>query len=213
MPERLFNVALAAKGLPPATRCTLLRRRAEVQRGLARWRSLLEAATLEQRFTPEQTVEFAEVLSELAAPSDARAAATLAQETKDARLRAGLLVRQAELAIDSKVGADLAWQVHEMGRLRTDRYEWACRLWNAADQPQRVIGFLEEKLRRGFTLVEPELVELATAYRNARRPVDAQRAATTRPAPPPQEPGQPAPRSSGGGLGGGGMRGMGGGMF
>jgi len=143
------------------------------------------------------------VLSELTAPADARAAATLAQETKDARLRAGLLVRQAELAIDFRVGSDLAWQVHEMGRLPRDRYEWACRLWNAADQPERVIGFLEEKLRRGHALIGPELIELGTAYRNAGRPVDAQRAATTHPAPPPQEPGQPAPQGPGGGLGGG----------
>jgi len=154
-----------------------------------------------RRTWPERTWEFEQVLGELTAPADAQAAATLAQETKDVRLRAGLLVRQAELAIDPKVAADVAWQVHEMGRLAPDRYEWACRLWNAANQPGRVIGFLEEKLRRGYTLIDSELVELATAYREVRRPIDAERAATTRPALPPPLPGQPAPQ--GGGMGGG----------
>jgi len=198
--DRLFDAALGAKDLPPSTRGDLLRRRAEVQSGLARWRSLLEAATLVRRTSPERTGEFAQVLSELTAPADAPAAATLAQETKDARLRAGLLVRQAELAIGPKVAADLAWQVHEMGQLPVDRHVWSCRLWNAANQPARVIDLLEERLRRGHALGGPELAELAAAYRQAHRPVDAERAATTPPAPPPQKPSQPAPQGMGGGM-------------
>jgi hypothetical protein len=197
--DRLFDVALSANHVPPSTRCALLGRRAEVQGGLARWRSLLQAAMLGQRSSPERTPEFAQVLSELSAPSDAQAAAALARETGDARLRGHLLLRQAELAIGAKVTADLAWQVHEMGQLPADQYDWACRAWNAADQPGRVIGLLEARLRRGHALGQSELAELAAAYRRVHRPVDAERAVTTPPAPQ-KRAGQPAPQGMGGGM-------------
>jgi tetratricopeptide (TPR) repeat protein len=195
--ERLFEAALGVKDLLPATRRGLLHRRAEVQSGLARWRSLLEAATLASPSHPDRTTESSQVLNELTAPADAQAAAVLAREVKDVVLRAGLLLRQAELAIDSKVAADLIWQVREMGRLPVDRYEWACRTWNGVGQPEHVIELLEERLRRGRRLSDSELVELAVAYRQANRPVDAKRAETTARLP---KPNQLAPQGMGGGM-------------
>jgi len=96
---------------------------------------LLAAAALASERSPERTEEFEQLVSELTSPADAQAAATLANETKDARLGSRLLLRQAELAIDPKVAADAAWQVHEMGRLPAARCDWASRSWNAAKQP------------------------------------------------------------------------------
>lgn len=92
---------------------------------------------------------------------------------------------------------------HAEAALPVDRYEWACRMWNVAGQPERVIGLLEERLRRGRGLSDSELVELALAYRQANRPVDARRAETTARIPKPNQgptPNQRAPQGMGGGM-------------
>ena len=165
---------------------------------------LLEAP----RTTPEWSRHFEQLLGELSAPADAQAAAILAAETKAAGLRSRLLMRKAELAIDANLAADLAWQVHQMQKLPADQIAWACGLWNAARQSGRTIEVLENRLRRSKTLDKEELKELATAYRHANRPIDAQRADTTPPPTPPQQPGQAQPMPGGFGMGGMGGQGM-----
>jgi hypothetical protein len=206
--DSFFKKALTDKDLAGPARGALLLRRAEVQTGLARWRSLLAAAQLAPRTTPEWSRHFEQLLGELSAPADAQAAAILAAETKAAGLRSRLLMRQAELAIDANLAADLAWQVHQMQKLPADQIAWACGLWNAARQSGRTIEVLENRLRRSKTLDKEELKELATAYRHANRPIDAQRADTTPPPTPPQQPGQAQPMPGGFGMGGMGGQGM-----
>jgi len=198
--DRLLDRALAQKDLTPEARRTLLNARARVQGGLARWRSLLSAIQLAPSTSPERARELERLLDELRTPADAAAAATLARETDDPRLRGRLLLREAELAIDTNLAADVAWQVHQMGQLPAERNAWACWLWNTANQPGRTIGRLEGKLRRGGTLDEFELSTLETAYREANRPIDAQRAATTIPSPPPRNPSRTETRAPGVGF-------------
>jgi hypothetical protein len=111
-----------------------------------------------------------------------------------------LLLREAELAIDTNLAADVAWQVHEMGQLPAGRNAWACWLWNTANQPGRTIGLLEGKLRRRGALDEFELSALETAYLGANRPIDAKRAATATPAPQPQNPSRTETRAPGVGF-------------
>jgi hypothetical protein len=195
--DRLFEKALSDKELTPSARYELLVRRAAVQSGLARWRSLLAAATLAPDVSPEGSTEFDTLVGELISAEDARAAVALANETKDARLRSRLLVRQAELVIDSKLAADVAWRIHETDELPAERIAWACGVWNAAGQPGRTIAVLEKRLLRGKALGQAELKELEAAYRAAQRPVDAQRAATTAP---PKQPGSPEAMSGSGGF-------------
>jgi tetratricopeptide (TPR) repeat protein len=206
--DSFFKKALADKDLAGPARGVLLLRRAEVQTGLARWRSLLAAAQIVPSTTPEWSRHFEQLLGELSAPADAQAAAILAAETKDTQLRSRLLMRQAELAIDAQLAADLAWQVHQMEKLPADQIAWACGLWNAARQSGRTIEVLENRLRRGKALDQEELKELATAYRQSSRPIDAQRADTTPPPAPPQPPGQAQPMPGGSGMGGIGGQGM-----
>jgi len=199
--DRLFEKALASKDLSASSRQELLLRRAAVQRGLVRWRSLLAAATASPGIPSDRGTEVDQVLGELTEPGDAQAAAVLAAETKDVRIRNRLLVRQAELAIDAKLASDLAWQVHQAGGLPAERIAWACRLWNADGQPGRTIDVLESRLRRGKALGQRELSELAAAYRHSNRPTDARRAETTPAELAPRNPNLQEPPSMGGGMG------------
>jgi hypothetical protein len=79
--------------------------------------------------------------------SDAARYALMAR-TKDAELVAELLVREAELTKDKKRAGDLAWQVHESGRLGDARLDWACQVWQRAGQAERVIQTCEAALRQ-----------------------------------------------------------------
>lgn len=87
-----------------------------------------------------------------------------------------------------------------MKKLSDGEIAWACGLWNAARQASRTIEVLEDRLCRGKALDEVELKELAIAYRQANRPIDAQRADTTPPPSPPQPPGPPGAVPGGTGM-------------
>ncbi len=213
---RLYEKALAEKAMPAGSRRELLRRKADAESGLARWRSLLAAAMLLPEQDPRRAEEVRVMLDELQEPGDAAAAEALAAEAPPA-IRGAILQRQAELTPDPRVAAEILWKAQALDRGFADRTGWWCQTWNHAERPQWVIQFLERQRREGANLTLGELVELERAYRAVGRPTDAQRAATTPPAPPPAvetpplalpplSPGSPAsPRSRarGGRMGGG----------
>lgn len=195
--QRVYDQALAAPGLGPTTRADLLRRRADVQVGLARWRSLLEAAHLTMQSQEKATkaaakdarqgqepafmpLSFNVLLSELDHAADAAAAATLAAEAKHPLLRTYLLIRRAQLTPDPQVAAQVLEQAANLGPLPDEFVPWACSQWIAAGRHAMVIRELEGRLRTGKRLWESELALLEQAYRTLGREQDALRAASSR---------------------------------
>ena len=78
------------------------------------------------------------------------------------------------------MAAELVWTLHRAGQLGADRLAWACQVWNAAGQLQRVIDVCEAELRAGRVLPPDAIDQLAQAYRAANRHQDARRAASGR---------------------------------
>jgi len=191
---RVCDQALATPGLTPAVRAELLGRRAEAQVGMARWRTLLEAATLlmpmlekdrgkaarEPLLRSPRPSPFYTLLFELNSAHDAAAAAALAAEAKSPLLRMHLLICQAELTPDPQVAADALQRAATLAPLPDEYVVWACRQWNAVGRPAEVIRELEGRLRAGKRLWEGGYDLLEQAYRAVGRELDAMRAASSR---------------------------------
>jgi len=94
--DGLFARALGHKGLSEYERRSLLRRRADVNIGLARWRLLLQAALLPSTSADQRDLLVQTVLRELVSPLDAELAGVLAEETRDPAVRIKLLRRTRE---------------------------------------------------------------------------------------------------------------------
>jgi hypothetical protein len=187
----LLDRALGAEGLAPAERCRLLSARAQVQVGMARWSSLVEAAALMPEAGPERMAAVRALLAEL---TD-EAAGQLAASTKDTNLKWQLLLRQAEVTLDLKLRADVGWRLFEAGRLTGQDSGWICRAWNQTDQHGHTIRFCEDCLRAGRALSDAETAELEEAYRATDRPEAVRRVRTA-------DPGEVKPPAQGGmGLG------------
>lgn len=194
---QVYNRALASPALLPRVQADLLRRRADVQVGLPRWRSLLEASrlVLESHEKGENVarkqgpplpapfvmpVAFRILLAELEHPDHAASAAALAAEAKHPVLRSYLLVRQAQLTPDPQVAAEVLEQAAKIGPLPDEFVPWACSRWNATGRHRVVIRELEAWSRAGKRLSETHLAFLEQAYRAAGREKDALRAASSR---------------------------------
>ncbi len=191
---QVYDQALATPGLALGVRVDLLRRRADVQTGLARWRSLLEAASLilddekeeshQQAATspscPLPPAPFQVLLAELNHPRDAAAADALAAEARHPVLRTYLLVLRAQLTPDPEASAAALDQAAKLGPLPGEFMSWACTRWNATGRHVQTIRQLEGWLRAGQTLWETHLALLEEAYRATGREQDALRAASSR---------------------------------
>lgn len=191
---RVYDQDLAAPALALGVRVDLLRRRADVQTGLARWRSLLEAANLilddEKEKSPEQAATdysypllpapFQVLLAELNHPRDAAAADALAAEARHPVLRTYLLVLRAQLTPDPEASAAALDQAAKLGPLPGEFMFWACARWNGTGRHAQTIRQLEGWLRAGRPLWETHLALLEEAYRAAGREQDALRAASSR---------------------------------
>jgi len=186
--RELFVLSLWPKDLAPPRRYVLLRRAAETEDVRHRCDLLLEAASLMPARAEERSECLGLLTAELLEPE---VAGELAACTKDAHLKARLLVRQAELTRDGELKGELYWQVHQLGELIDEDLETAVETWNGMRQPQRVIEAVEAQLRSGKDWPSPSVIQgLEAAYRAAGRPSDARRAATSDPEP--RAPGQPA---------------------
>jgi hypothetical protein len=174
--ESLFGRALDAKNLPAEDRYRLLCRWAGARQGVSRCEKLLEAAKLKASGSRERFECVGLVRQVLSTAAQAETAGQLAAKIDDAELSGELLLLQSELTHDSSLAAELVWQLHETGRLNVARLAWACQVWNRVHQSQRVIAACEKALRSGLILPAEATTELAAAYREEGRDLDAKRA-------------------------------------
>ncbi len=174
--ESLFGRALDAKNLPAEDRYRLLCRWAGARQGVSRCEKLLEAAKLKACGSRERFECVGLVRQVLSTAAQAETAGQLAAKIDDAELSGELLLLQSELTHDSSLADELVWQLHETGRLNVARLAWACQVWNRVHQSQRVIAACEKALRSGLILPAEATTELAAAYREEGRDLDAKRA-------------------------------------
>ena len=189
--EQLARAALAVETLHDAERYALLLRLAQWREGADRCRTLLDAALLQPAESPQRADVLQRLLAELTVPARAELAGWLATLTDEADLRSALWTRQAELTHDTRLAAELFWQVHSLGRLGDRRLAKASRIWNQTDHAARVVRVCEQRLRSGQSLPPGVAEQLAAAYRAEGRPNDARRAASQPPTPVSPAPGQP----------------------
>jgi hypothetical protein len=188
--DRLAEAALAIKTLDDAARYALLLRTAKWREGADRCRTLLDAALLQPIESPQRADVLQRLLAELTVPVRAELAGWLATLTEEADLRSALWTRQAELTHDTRLAAELFWQVDSLGRLGDGRLAKASQIWNQSGHAGRVIGVCEQRLRAGQSLPPGVAEQLAAAYRAEGRPNDARRAASQPPSPVSPAPGQ-----------------------
>jgi hypothetical protein len=179
--DKLFTQALSQDDLEPGRRYELLLRLANIHGGVRRWKALLEAASLQPADSAARRECLDTVLIEFDRPAHAEIAGSLADAAKDPQIELELRFRQAELTPDWNESSEIVWAVHESGRLPHERLAWACRRWNDADQPNRVIEAAESRLRFGRPLPDDVPIQLEAAYRSVGRKNDAKRAATIDP--------------------------------
>jgi hypothetical protein len=186
--EDVARAALAIETLDDATRYMLLLRLAQWREGAERSRTLLEAAQLQPADSRQRADCLQRLLAQLIDPAHAELAGWLATQTDQADLRSALWIRQAELTRDTRLAAELFWQVQQSGRLDDGRLVTALRIWNRAGHAARVIEICEQRLRAGCRLPDGAAEHLAAAYLAEKRPMDARRAASHPPRPTPTTP-------------------------
>jgi hypothetical protein len=179
----LIAAALARKSTVESDREQLLTRRAETETGLARWRTLVEAASLLPVDSPARHKTVGKVFQEIAKTEDPSPASALAEETKDRQIGTALLLAQADFEVrqgNSKVAADIWWKLYEEHELPVARFSLFVSHLHRARQHERVISFVEDRLRNGET-VDISVIEsvLPLAYDAVGRHNDAKRARTT----------------------------------
>jgi hypothetical protein len=176
------NIMRQALARPEATaerRQRLLMRRADLEKGDTRWRTMVEALELLPAESPLRAASADLILAELTSPDLVEQAGLLAQLTKDPRLQTKLLLRQADLYVarsNAVAAAAVGWALFETRQLPADRFDWLLeRLRNAGDN-ERLILLVEDRLRRGAALNQIQIEALATAYDAVGRPDDSLRA-------------------------------------
>ena len=179
--ERLWKIALANPVVTPERRFEILLSRADVQKGLPRWRTIQQAA--EDATTPPTLREFGirRLLHELIQPAHAELAGQLAEAAKDPGFKAMLLLRQSDLYHElknEKAAADVAWKVHLSGRLPVDGIDWLSLQLQLARQHDRQIELLEGRLHKGTPLSASQFGHLLEAYEAVGRAADAARVRT-----------------------------------
>ncbi len=173
----LFAKALEGDGLEAGHRYDLLLRLADIQLGVARWRTLLEAAEIRPEDWPRRRRCIETITREMDRPRFAEVAAMLAEEAQRGENQLAFWLRQAELTDDPAVAGDIVWRLNESGQLTDGQLAWACGLWNGSQRPERVVQVVEARLRAGHDSLEPGVRgELAKAYELLDRPLDARRA-------------------------------------
>jgi hypothetical protein len=179
--SKLIREALADKDLTGKRRQKLLHRRANLETGLARWRTLLEAVESLPLDSNERVGLIHTILGDLTDAAQSEQAGELGNETKDKTAQAAFRLRQAELYLlrsNVDAAADIAWKLYETKELPADRFEWLCGRLAAARQDARLIRAVEDALRTGKTVSQPLLDLLAVAYEAQGRTGAARRART-----------------------------------
>jgi hypothetical protein len=157
-------------------RRALLKRSAEVQTGLERWKSLLSALELAPPNSKDAAAELLGLTKELTAYRDPAPAGTLAAQAKSALHRQALQLVQANVTADLDAAQKMYWQLHQEGFLfREDSLLVAGRLIES-QHPEQAVAVIEALVRARVTLKREQRKTLAQAYTLTNRPLDALRA-------------------------------------
>jgi len=179
--KTLMKQALSFPEVIAERRQRLLHRRAEMESGLVRWRTLLEAMASLPAGSPLRGSSSAMILNDLNDPHQVELAGILAGEVQEQWLKAALLLRQAEFyAAMSNFDAavDIGWGLYQARQLPDDRTEWLCRQLAAARRYDQLIQAVETRLRSGADVDKTLLESLAEAYFAVDRPDAARRVRT-----------------------------------
>jgi hypothetical protein len=179
--SKLIREALSGKDLTGKRRQKLLERRANLETGITRWRTLLEAVECVPSNSIERATSIQAILGDLTDAAQSEQAGQLGNEARDKTAQAAFRLRQAELYLlrsNVDAAADIAWTLYESKELPADRFDWLCGRLAAARQDARLIRAVEDALRAGKTPSQPLLDSLATAYEAQGRANAARRART-----------------------------------
>jgi hypothetical protein len=206
---KMMREALARTESTGERRHRLLMRRADLEKGLTRWRTIVEAINALPDESSLRTAAADLILAELTKPDQVEQAGLLANAVNDKLVQAELLLRQADLFVASSnaaAAADAGWTLYARKQLPAERFDWLVERLRAARETGRLIQVVEDGLQRGLVLSQSQLDALATAYDTLGRSVDSQRARSNqRDLKPSQAPAAPArtnfsPRGGGGGF-------------
>jgi hypothetical protein len=179
---RLIEDALARRQLTAESRHWLLLRRADVESGMERCRTILAVLNETEGDSPQWIEVARRLFVEFRNPAQAEMAAALSAQAHDDRLRLALKVRHAELMAagsNASLAADAGWKLYEGKQLPAGRFDWLAGLLVAARQDSRLIRLVEDRLRAGATLTDTQLDTLAAAYEAVGRPDAVRRARTS----------------------------------
>ncbi len=177
--KALMQQVLDSPRVVKERRQRLLHRRADMESGLVRWRTLLEAMETLSAGSPLRGSSAATILNELTDARQVELLAILSEEARDPWLKSALKLRQAEFYAarsNSDSAADIGWNLYEAGQLPEERAEWLCGQLAAAGRHDRLVLVVEDRLRSGTGVGKPLLDSLARAYDAVGRPDAARRA-------------------------------------
>lgn len=210
--SELIQQALAHRDVTGERRLDFLLRRAGLESGITRWRTLLEAIAAVPAESHRRSAIVESLLAEFTSDDTADHAGLVAREARDDAVRTALWLKQADLDVaQSKPAeaAEIAWMLYESHLLPSQRIEWLMIRLYVARQDQRLIQVGEERLRAGHRIGQPLLDSLAVAWEATGRMNSSLRAQTNsrdfKPAPKRNDaPGRRGPARAGmGGMGGG----------
>ena len=178
---KLMQQALAQSDISGERRGIMLRRGADLETGLIRWRTLVEAIETVPPDSIQRGAFMNVLLGELNDLKQFDQLQSLAREARDRGLKAALFLRQAELSAarsDFAAASDAGWKVYESKELPINRIEWLCGVLASAREHERLIQVVEDRLLSSGK-VEPRLLDwVALAYEAVGRSEAARRAAT-----------------------------------
>jgi hypothetical protein len=178
---KFLRQALAHRDVTGERRYRLLQRRANLETGPVRWRTLLESVEALPAKSPLRATSTEAILADLTDATQGDQAAKMGDEAKDRTVQAAFRLRQAELFLlraNLGAAADIGWSLYESKQLPAERLPWLFARLAAARQDERLIQLAEDRLRAGKALEQSVLDALGTAYEATSRPAAARRART-----------------------------------
>jgi len=165
--EKFMRQALEISRGSRKERYGLLLRRADMESGIVRWRTILEAARELPADSQLRDSAARLLLGELTDASQVELVEALAAEADDRKLAVHLLVRQAELhalRANFPAAAEIGWKLYEAHELPEDQFDWLLDRLRAAEKNERLVQLVEEHLRSGKRLEQSQLDAAALAY-------------------------------------------------
>ena len=179
--DALLARLMADDGLSREVRYSLIRSRADLNRGTPRWGFLLQAINLSDE-SRRREADLAMLLAEMDRPGQAGISGRLASRANDPQVNRRLRIRQAQLTGNPNQAADIAWAVCgevELGVMPEGlTLPWAAECLNRGLHYEQTIALVEARLRSGRTVPSPVLFDLQRAYEKMGDDAAARRAAS-----------------------------------